>query len=163
VRTIFFIVGLLFLLSATLTSQSSMNVSKEQSCTPPLAACNKPVKWVADKGACSCFACEYGKVTQHVGCTNNNETKAALRVFAEPGSQYADVEKFSGTVAWTSDTATLTDKDGKSWEILNPDALKGYEGRHVRFSGLVNDSQKNAILVTDVKNASDATPAKKKD
>ncbi len=97
-----------------------------------------------------------------MGCTNSNETKAALRVFADSGPQYADVEKFSGTVAWTSDTATLTDKDGKSWEILNPDALKkSYKGRHVQFSGMVNDSQKNAILVTNVKNASDATAPKK--
>jgi hypothetical protein len=63
------------------------------------------------------------------------------------------VGKFSGTVAWTSDTATLTDKDGKSWEILNPDALKGHKGPHVQLSGMVNEGQKSAILVTNVKNA----------
>jgi hypothetical protein len=168
-RSIFFSIVLALALNATLSSQSSMSLSKEQSCAPPLAACNKPVKWVADKDNCSCFACEYGKPTQHVGCTNNSSTKAFLRNGDESGWRSADVEKFSGAVAWSSDAATLTDKDGKSWEILNPDALKGQEGRHVQFSGVVNESQKNAILVTNVKNASEATAesssakAKKKD
>jgi hypothetical protein len=151
-RSTFFSIVLALALNTTLSSQSSTTGSKEQQCIPPLGACNKPVKWVADKDNCSCFACEYGKATQHVGCTNNNETKAFLHNVGESGGQFAYGEKFSGTVAWTSDAATLTDKDGKSWEILNPDALKGKEGTHVvQLSGMVDDSQKSAILVTSVK------------
>jgi hypothetical protein len=166
-RSIFSSIVLALALNATLASQNTLDLSKKQLCTPPLAACNKPVKWVADKGNCSCFACEYGTATQHVGCTDNNLTKAFLHNVDESGWRFADVEKFSGAVSWSSDAATLTDKDGKSWEILNPDALKGHEGRHVQVSAVVDESQKNTILVTNVKSASAAKAerpaAKKKD
>src|SRR5262249_870762 len=118
-RAVFFSVGLLLVFSATLYSQSAVTAAKEQQCSPPLGACNTPVKWVADKDNCSCFACEYGKATQHTGCTDNKVTKAFLRSVDETGWKSAEAEKFY-VVSWSSDAATVTDKDGKSWEILNP-------------------------------------------
>ena len=47
-------------------------------CIPQLKDCNKPVKWLADKKECSCFACEYGKPSQHTGCTSDKQAKAEL-------------------------------------------------------------------------------------
>src|SRR5690349_7042176 len=48
------------------------------SCSPPLGACKQPVKWLADKGKCSCYACEYGTKAQHTGCTEDDKQKAVL-------------------------------------------------------------------------------------
>jgi hypothetical protein len=45
---------------------------------PPFKSCKKPVKWLADKNDCSCFACEYGKPSQHIACTKDPQTKASL-------------------------------------------------------------------------------------
>src|SRR5208282_6911052 len=47
-------------------------------CTPPLKDCKSPIIWVADKGDCSCFACDYGKSTAHPGCTKDKKRKAEL-------------------------------------------------------------------------------------
>lgn len=50
------------------------------------------------------------------------------------------------------DGKTLTDKDGKSWTIDNPDAVKGHEGHDVTLRGQV-DTASNTIHVTSVKMA----------
>src|SRR5215471_107807 len=49
----------------------------------------------------------------------------------------------AGTVG--NDGKTLVaDKDGKSWKVSNPDALKGHEGHHVRVKAHV-DADKDEI------------------
>lgn len=47
-----------------------------------------------------------------------------------------------------------SDKDGKSWTISNPDAVKGHEGHHVTLKGHP-DADKGAIQVTSLKMAKD--------
>lgn len=48
-----------------------------------------------------------------------------------------------GTIS--DDGKTLTDEDGKSWTIDNPDAVKGHEGHEVNLRGHV-DTANNSIL-----------------
>jgi len=145
-RTMLFSLGLLLAFSANVFSQSAVTPAKEQ-CSPPLGACNTPVKWVADKENCSCYACEYGKPTQHTGCTSNVDTKAFLRDISEKVWVLSAPMKFTGV--WDFSAAKLTDKDGKSWEILNPDALKDQKGSFVQFFGRVPENAQ-AVLVTKV-------------
>jgi len=44
----------------------------------------------------------------------------------------------------------VNDKDGKSWMISNPEAVKGHEGHHVMVKAHV-DSAKNEIHVVSLK------------
>ena len=44
----------------------------------------------------------------------------------------------------------ITDSDGKSWTIINPDDVKGHESQHVTVIASV-DADKNEINVVSVK------------
>ena len=44
----------------------------------------------------------------------------------------------------------VSDDDQKSWEVTNPEALKGHDGHHVQVSAHV-DADKGSIEVTKVK------------
>jgi hypothetical protein len=44
----------------------------------------------------------------------------------------------------------VSDADGKSWTIANPDAVKGHEGHHVQLTGSA-DASSGQIEVTAVK------------
>jgi hypothetical protein len=46
----------------------------------------------------------------------------------------------------------VSDKDSKSWTIVNPDAVKGHEGHHVILTAHV-DADKNEVHVTSLKMA----------
>lgn len=46
----------------------------------------------------------------------------------------------------------VSDKDGKSWTITNPDAVKGHEGHHVTLKAHV-DADKNEVHVMSLKMA----------
>jgi hypothetical protein len=48
----------------------------------------------------------------------------------------------------------VSDKDGKSWTIDNPDAVKGHEGHHVTFKAHVS-ADKNTVEVVSLKMAGD--------
>jgi hypothetical protein len=48
----------------------------------------------------------------------------------------------------------VTDKDGKSWKIVNPDAVKGHEGHHVILNAHVY-ADKGEVHVMSLKMASD--------
>jgi len=54
----------------------------------------------------------------------------------------------------------VSDKDGKSWTISNPDAVKGHEGHHVVVKGHA-DAATNEIKVASLKMAKEG--ASKKD
>jgi hypothetical protein len=51
--------------------------------------------------------------------------------------------------------AFVSDKDGKSWAIDNPDAVKGHEGHHVVLKAQVDPSSGN-VHVMSLKMAKDA-------
>ena len=44
----------------------------------------------------------------------------------------------------------VNDKDGKTWEVMNPEELKGHDGHHVQVSAHVY-ADKNSIQVMSVK------------
>jgi len=48
----------------------------------------------------------------------------------------------------------VSDQDGKSWTINNPDAVKGHEGHHVILKAHV-DSDKGEVHVASLKMAKD--------
>jgi|SRR5579863_332275 hypothetical protein len=48
----------------------------------------------------------------------------------------------------------VSDKDGKSWSISNPDAVKGHEGHHVTLKAHVS-ADKNEVEVVSLKMAGD--------
>ncbi len=48
----------------------------------------------------------------------------------------------------------VSDKDGKSWTISNPDAVKGHEGHHVTLKARVS-ADKNEVDVVSLKMAGD--------
>jgi pentapeptide MXKDX repeat protein len=48
----------------------------------------------------------------------------------------------------------VSDKDGKSWKIVNPDAVKGHEGHHVVLTAHVY-ADKGEVHVMSLKMASD--------
>ena len=63
----------------------------------------------------------------------------------------APLKNIKGTVKADGDKLTfVSDKDMKSWDVMNPEALKGHEGHHVQVSAHVY-ADKNAIHVMTVK------------
>jgi hypothetical protein len=48
----------------------------------------------------------------------------------------------------------VCDKDGKTWTISNPDAVKGHEGHHVTLKAHVS-ADKNEVEVVSLKMAGD--------
>src|SRR5512135_3390780 len=60
----------------------------------------------------------------------------------------------------SDDGRTLTDKEGKSWSIDNPDAVKGHEGHEVTLRGHI-DTAANTIHVTSVKMSGERASKKK--
>jgi hypothetical protein len=63
----------------------------------------------------------------------------------------APLMTLKGTVKAEGDKyAFVNDKDGKSWEVMNPEELKGHEGHHVELSAHVY-KDKNSIHIMSVK------------
>ena len=63
----------------------------------------------------------------------------------------APLKNIKGTVKADGDKLTfVSDKDKKSWDVANPEALKGHEGHHVEVSAHVY-SDKGQIHVMSVK------------
>lgn len=63
----------------------------------------------------------------------------------------APLKNIKGTVKADGDKLTfVTDKDKKSWDVVNPEVLKGHEGHHVELSAHVY-ADKNQIHVMSVK------------
>src|SRR5690349_8892359 len=58
--------------------------------------------------------------------------------------------------------SVVSDTDGKSWTIANPDAVKGHEGHHVELKGST-DASTGEIQVTSVKMLKAEKGAMKKD
>jgi hypothetical protein len=63
----------------------------------------------------------------------------------------APLKNIKGTVKADGDKLSfVSDKDGKSWDVVNPEALKGHEGHHVELSAHVY-ADKGQIHVMTVK------------
>jgi hypothetical protein len=63
----------------------------------------------------------------------------------------APLKNLKGTVKADGDKLTfVSDKDKKSWDVANPEALKGHEGHHVEVSAHVY-ADKDQIHVMSVK------------
>jgi hypothetical protein len=63
----------------------------------------------------------------------------------------APLKSIKGTVKADGDKLTfVADKDQKSWDVVNPEALKGHEGHHVELSAHVY-ADKGQIHVMSVK------------
>ena len=63
----------------------------------------------------------------------------------------APLKTIKGTVKADGDKLTfVSDADQKSWDVMNPEALKGHEGHHVQVSAHVY-ADKMAIHVMSVK------------
>jgi len=63
----------------------------------------------------------------------------------------APLKTIKGTVKADGDKLTfVTDGDMKSWDVMNPETLKGHEGHHVQLSAHVY-ADKGAIHVMSVK------------
>ena len=67
-------------------------------------------------------------------------------------SAKAPLKTLKGTVKTEGDKVTFVDKDGKSWDVMNPEELKAHEGHQVTVSAHVY-ADKNAIHVMSVKMA----------
>jgi len=66
-------------------------------------------------------------------------------------SASAPLKTIKGTVkADGNKVMFVSDKDNKSWDVTNPDVLKGHEGHHVQVSAHVY-ADKNQIHVMSVK------------
>jgi hypothetical protein len=63
----------------------------------------------------------------------------------------APLMTLKGTVKTDGDKVMfVNDKDGKSWDVMNPEELKAHDGHHVQLSAHVY-SDKNSIHVMSVK------------
>ena len=63
----------------------------------------------------------------------------------------APLKTLKGTVKADGDKITfVNDADQKSWDVMNPEALKGHEGHHVQLSAHVY-ADKGTIHVMSVK------------
>lgn len=63
----------------------------------------------------------------------------------------APLMTLKGTVKAEGDKVSfVNDKDGKSWDVMNPEELKGQEGHHVQLSAHVY-TDKNSIHIMSVK------------
>jgi len=63
----------------------------------------------------------------------------------------APLKNIKGTVKADGDRLTfVADKDKRSWDVVNPEALKGHEGHHVEVSAHVY-ADKGQIHVMSVK------------
>ena len=70
---------------------------------------------------------------------------------ADQGAAQAPLMTLKGTVKAEGDKYMfVNDKDGKSWDVMNPEELKGHEAHHVQLSANVY-ATKNSIHIMSVK------------
>jgi hypothetical protein len=88
-----------------------------------------------------CVVCSVVVVAQDTMSKSCDTGKAAA----------APLKTLKGTVKAEGDKVTfVSDADQKSWDVMNPEKLKGHEGHHVQLSAHVYED-KNSIHVMSVK------------
>jgi len=80
---------------------------------------------------------------------NKQQDNNMSQTQADQGAK-APLMTLKGTIKADGDKYTFVDKDGKSWDVMNPEELKGHEGHHVQLSAHVY-ADKNSIHVISVK------------
>jgi hypothetical protein len=96
------------------------------------------------------FAISLTAFAQYSGTSQDNN---ATQTQADQMSAKAPLMTLKGTVKADGDKYTfVSDKDGKSWDVMNPEELKGHEGHHVQLSAHVY-GDKNSIHIMSVKMA----------
>jgi hypothetical protein len=83
----------------------------------------------------------FGVVAVAQDTMNNDSMKAAPKKAIDVKGKISDDGK-----------TFVSDKDGKSWTIVNPDAVKGHEGHHVILNAHVY-ADKNEVHVMSLKMA----------
>jgi hypothetical protein len=74
----------------------------------------------------------------------------AMTPAATQAAPSAPLMTLKGTIKADGDKYSfVNDKDGKSWDIMNPEAVKGHEGHHVQLSAHVY-VDKNSIHIMSV-------------
>jgi hypothetical protein len=82
---------------------------------------------------------------------SNSQDSNMSQAQADQASAKAPLMTLKGTVKADGDKYTfVNDKDGKSWDVMNPEELKGHEGHHVQLSAHVY-ADKNSIHIMSVK------------
>lgn len=71
----------------------------------------------------------------------------------KPDASSAKASHITGKIS-DDGKAFVSDKDGKSWTISNPDAVKGHEGHHVILKAHVS-ADGNSVDVVSLKMAGD--------
>src|ERR1043166_4950890 len=96
--------------------------------------------WILTLAVCVVFSMV--AVAQDMGKScDMGKTKAAA----------APLKTLKGTVKADGDKITfVSDADQKSWDVMNPETLKGHEGHHVQLSAHVY-ADKGSIHVMKVK------------
>jgi hypothetical protein len=97
-------------------------------------------------------------VAQDTGAQQPTDQQGSMSQGQTAGKKAHAKSHLMGKIS--DDGKTLTDKDGKSWTIENPDAVKGHEGHEVSLRGHV-DTTNNSINVTSLKMAGEHANKKK--
>jgi hypothetical protein len=73
------------------------------------------------------------------GSTDKKTSKAEKKE-----AKAAEKGKAMSLTGWVKDqdgkTVFVNDKDKQSWNIANPDAVKGHEGHHVKVKAMLNEA-----------------------
>ena len=82
---------------------------------------------------------------------SSNSQDNTSKTQSDQMSAKAPLMTLKGTVKADGDkVAFVNDKDGKSWDVMNPEELKAHDGHHVQLSAHVY-ADKNSIHVMSVK------------
>ena len=110
--------------------------------SPPLASCNKPVKFLTNKNNCYCYTCEYGKKTQHTGCTADKQLQAKLKDMQESELMVEKPERRMQSVTGCMQKGdepgefSITGEDGKTWGLHSKTVkLDDHLGHKVTVTG----------------------------
>jgi hypothetical protein len=83
--------------------------------------------------------------------SNPSQDSSMSQTQADQTGAKSPLLTLKGTVKADGDKYTfVNDKDGKSWDVMNPDELKGHEGHHVQLSAHVY-ADRNSIQIMSVK------------
>jgi type II secretory pathway component PulL len=94
------------------------------------------------------FAMSFTALAQQYRSSSQDNPSQAQ---AEQTSAKAPLMTLKGTVKADGEKYTfVNDQDGKSWDVMNPEELKGHDGHHVQLSAHVY-ADKNSIHIMSVK------------
>jgi len=108
-----------------------------------------------------------GSTAGQTGTYGESQGQGTVSTDASPSmdtgkeASQAKLRHLKGTIGEDGKSFT-PDKGSKTWAIVNPDAVKGHEGHHVRLSAHVYP-EKDSIHVMSVKMASKGKDADKSD